>query len=468
MKRIIVSLLLCSGLCAHAFSAPKWDVVVIPVNGVVDYKLARFLSHALKPPKDSESPVLYILEMDSFGGRVDAAFHIVDSVLNIDHGKLIAYVKSKAISAAAMLSLACDELYMHENATLGDCAPIIQSLVGVQEVGEKFQSPLRAKFRALASKNGYPVKLSEAMITKDMEVYSVSVNDSSFYEDTDGYKKVIKEYPESTVTANCVVKKGQLLTMNTREALDLGFSKKTVSSVEEILDDQNITDYGIRRIPAPKGFSFVTMSGFEKFYWFLAIPASLLFIIMTILTFIGLGESELADDFDTDVDVDVDVDGDIGDGLDADGAAADGHVDAGGHGFFDAFHLFTFRNFVVFFMIFGWTGIAMIKSDAKIFLTVIISFIAGLAMMFIVSFLFYLISKLVHSGNVSIKSAVGATGNVYLPIPEKKSGAGKVNVVVEGRKIEYKAMTKGKKILTGESIKVIGLVNKEIVLVEKQ
>jgi hypothetical protein len=88
--------------------------------------------------------------------------------------------------------------------------------------------------------------------------------------------------------------------------------------------------------------------------------------------------------------------------------------------------------------------------------------------MFIVSFLFYLISKLVHSGNVSIKSAIGATGNVYLPVPEKKSGAGKVNVVVEGKKIEYKAMTKGKKILTGESIKVIGLVNKEIVLVEKQ
>jgi len=463
MRRAIFALLVLVCLAAGTAAQTKWDVVVVPVSGVVDFKLARHLSRALQVKAEGESPVLYILEMDSFGGRVDAAFQIVDSVLASPNGKTVAYVKSKAISAAAMIALSCNAIYMHENATLGDCAPIIHTFDGPKEAGEKFQSPLRAKFRALAAKNGYPVKLAEAMITKEMQIYHVEAPGGSFYGDETEYRHAVDSLSDSLVNASIVVKTGELLTMNPEEALKLGFSRKTVSSVQEILDDMQIGKYSIRRLSPPRGLGWTLMSRFEKMYWFLAIPATILFLIMALLTFIGLGESELADDLDVDTDADADMGGDVH----ADSHAGMHVAHDGTTGFFASFHLFTVRNFIVFFMMFGWSGIAMIRSNAHLPATIVVSMVIGMVMMFLVSLMFYLVSKLVHSGNVSIRAAIGQCGDAYLAVPEKRSGTGKVNVIVEGKKIEYKAMTKGKRISTGESVKVVGLVGSDILLVEK-
>jgi len=193
---------------------------------------------------------------------------------------------------------------------------------------------------------------------------------------------------------------------------------------------------------------FAALSTFEKFYWFLAVPATVFFLLMTIVTFAGMGG---ADDIDGDVDVD---------GSDMDG----GDVDAGA---LAGFHFFTVRNFIVFFMMFGWSGIAMIRSGAGTILTIGVSAAIGLVMMFVVSFLFLLIARMVHSGNVSITAVVGAQGSVYLTVPEKRSGTGKVTVVAQGKKIEYKAMTDGETIKTGASVRVTGLINNETVRVER-
>ena len=224
----------------------KKRVIVIPVEGDVEPAMAAFISRALREASGAPDPLI-ILEMDSFGGRVDAAFQIVDTILNAPKGKTIAFVKTKAISAGSLIALACSELFMKHNTTIGDCAPIALSTEGPQMLGEKFQSPLRAKFRTLAKRNGFPQALAEAMVTDNMVVYKVQLKDSSFFIDSVGYADLSTEMKKSIIEKKTIVKKGQLLTMDDVEAKELGFSTMSVESIEEILKAKGISDYTIIR-----------------------------------------------------------------------------------------------------------------------------------------------------------------------------------------------------------------------------
>lgn len=142
----------------------------------------------------------------------------------------MAYVEKKAISAGALIALACGTLIMHPDATIGDCAPISFSGEGPKMLGEKFQSPLRAKFRSLARRNGYPPLLAEAMVTPELEVWRLDEGEITRYLSVDDRKNL----PESLKTAvRVVVAQGRLLTMDVDEARYLGFSPATAESVEQ-------------------------------------------------------------------------------------------------------------------------------------------------------------------------------------------------------------------------------------------
>jgi membrane-bound serine protease (ClpP class) len=222
-------------------------VFVIPVEGDVEPAMAAFIARAIREAAKYPDPLI-ILEMDSFGGRVDAAFQIVDTILNAPKGKTIAFVKTKAISAGSLIALSCSELVMKHNTTIGDCAPIALTGEGAQMLGEKFQSPLRAKFRTLAKRNGFPQALAEAMVTPDMIVYKVQTKDSSFFVDSIGFTNLSTEIKKSVVDKKIIVKKGQLLTMDDVEAKELGFSKMSVENIEEMLKAKGIQEYQIVRI----------------------------------------------------------------------------------------------------------------------------------------------------------------------------------------------------------------------------
>jgi len=84
----------------------------------------------------------------------------------------------------------------------------------------------------------------------------------------------------------------------------------------------------------------------------------------------------------------------------------------------------------------------------------------------IVAGLFYSMLKLTESGNIDYKNAIGLTGEVYIPIPENKSGLGKIQITIQDSLKEVEAMTKGEYIGTGNFVKVTGLVN-NILVVEK-
>lgn len=207
------------------------------------------------------------------------------------------------------------------------------------------------------------------------------------------------------------------------------------------------------------------LSTFEKIYWYIAIPFSVILLIQLILTFVGMGDAD--GDFggsdldipDADVEIDLDLDTISEDMIDSDPS---GYEDV------SQFSMFTIRNFIAFFTLFGWGGIAAINNNLSTFWVIVVALISGLIAMSIVAFLFYSMSKLQdRGGELRIKNAINKIGSVYLPISAKAGNVGKVQIKVQGGLKELQAVTMGDTDLsTGSVVKVTGVIN-NILVVEK-
>ena len=158
---------------------------------------------------------------------------------------------------------------------------------------------------------------------------------------------------------------------------------------------------------------FTALTLFEKVYWIVAVVGSIIFTILMIMTFVG-GDVE-----DVSGDVDVDIDGDTGIG----------------------FQFLSFKNLIGFFTIFGWSGIACLDNGLSTGVTILVSVICGLLMMFAMASLFYYLAKLQSSGTLKLKNAMGQIGEVYLTIGANRSSIGKVSVNVQGTLRELEALT---------------------------
>ncbi len=235
-------------------------VYVIDISGEVDPGMAAFAERAVADIAGDPDAIM-IAEIDTFGGRVDSALEIVDTFLKIPAEQSIAFVRKKAISAGALIALSCGRLVMMPATTIGDCAPITYSQEGPEMLGEKFQSPIRAKFRALAKRNGYPVKLAEAMVSMDKEVFEVEMDGETLFMDASDYGDLTDAEKEKITRKKTVVEQGELLTMDAAEALSLGFSKMTTDTVEDMLAAMGIENYEIVRIEPSWSESMVRFIG---------------------------------------------------------------------------------------------------------------------------------------------------------------------------------------------------------------
>ncbi len=237
----------------------KQKVYVIPVTGTVEPGMAAYVKRALEEIKN-ESDAIFLFKMDTFGGRVDAALDIVDIISNTPKGQTIAYVEKRAISAGALIALSASKLYMKENTIIGDCAPIIQTQEGQKVAGEKIQTVLRARFRALAKKNNYPVILAESMVTMEMEVYKIVINGIEQIMDQKAYGDLTDEEKKKISSKKTLVAKGELLTMDDVEAVELGFSQKSVKNMDEVLSELGHTSVDIITIDESWSESLVRLT----------------------------------------------------------------------------------------------------------------------------------------------------------------------------------------------------------------
>ncbi|MBO7062463.1 MAG: ATP-dependent Clp protease proteolytic subunit [Fibrobacter sp.] len=217
-------------------SLAKKHAVWIKLEGDVEPSMFDFCARAIDDAL-KEKPDYIVFEINTFGGRLDAAFDIVDTIMAVKGPETIALVKKKAISAGSLIALACKRLYMLEATTIGDCAPIVQGGDGTpQIVGEKIQSPLRAKFRNLAQRNGYPELLSSSFVTPELEILELkrtldkgtkNQRDTVLIIEGEKYEVLDKAEKELWGAPKILVKEGELLTMTDKEAEELGFSKGT-------------------------------------------------------------------------------------------------------------------------------------------------------------------------------------------------------------------------------------------------
>ena len=191
-----------------------------------------------------------------------------------------------------------------------------------------------------------------------------------------------------------------------------------------------------------------SLSVLLKVLWGITIASSLVFVIQSVMTFVGA---------DAGGDMDMDFDADTS-GLDID-ASDLGH---------SGMNLYTFRNFINFCLGFGWTSVLMIDKIQPLALLFAVAIIVGVALVAAVMYLFKWLSSMQQSGNINVfKSAVGCHGTVYLTIPGERSGEGKVQISINGSIREYNAVTDDGAIQTSTPIKVVEVLDASTLVVAK-
>jgi hypothetical protein len=209
----------------------------------------------------------------------------------------------------------------------------------------------------------------------------------------------------------------------------------------------------------------------QKFYWFLALPFTALFILQTILTFIGIGgDSDMPDgDLDGDLDIEVDTEAEAPDtfsGIPQEGET----IDPGRFSVRDAvvsFKIFTIRNIIVFFTMFSWCGIVLTNRNLPNFLAVTISLAISLTLVFALSGLLYYLSNLTEEGTLNLTNSIGTVCEVYLTIPAARQEPGKVIITIQGASRELPALTDGEALQSGTTVVVTEIINNQYLLVEK-
>jgi membrane-bound serine protease (ClpP class) len=206
------------GTLVPAFAQEKRPAIVYvaPVEGIIDLGLAPFVQRVLDEAAEAGAAAV-ILDINTFGGRVDAAVQIRDALLNA-RVRTVAFVNKRAISAGALISLAAESLVMAGGGTIGAATPVQAGQPGsaAQPVSEKTVSYVRKEFRATAESRKRPPLFAEAMVDSDVEISDV-------------------------------IEKGKLLTLTTDEALKHKVADFRADTLESALQKLGLGGAQLRR-----------------------------------------------------------------------------------------------------------------------------------------------------------------------------------------------------------------------------
>lgn len=183
-----------------------------------------------------------------------------------------------------------------------------------------------------------------------------------------------------------------------------------------------------------------------RMYWGIAIFASIVVLMQTCLSFIGTGD---VDTGDVDVDFDADTDADA-DSLDNVGAM----------------HLLSIRNVFYFLLGFGWAGISLWNTIPNPFVLGFVAVLVGCLFVGIFLFIYRQMMKLQSNGAFDINDSVGKVCDVYLRIPAKGQGLGKVQISFNGSVQELDARSSGEQISSGAKVQVLRVIDKKVLEVE--
>lgn len=209
MNRFLLVLILFAPL--GNLLAQRSKVMVMEIKSEIDPRTNRYVELALAHAEETEADIV-IIEMDTYGGLVTDAKEIVDKIMDFKKPVWV-YINSDAASAGALISIACDSIYMSPGASIGAATVVNES---GEKAPDKYQSYMRGIMRSTAEENGRDPRIAEGMVDESFAI--------------EGIKK-----------------EGQIITFSTSEALTNGFCEAKVESINEILARNHVADFELDR-----------------------------------------------------------------------------------------------------------------------------------------------------------------------------------------------------------------------------
>lgn len=208
MRRLLALIPL--AVLAAPVAAQSPVVYRVPVTGTIELGIAPFIKRSIAEAEAAGARAV-ILDVNTLGGRVDAALQIIDAI-SAATVPVYAFVDPRAISAGALISISTDSVFMITDGTMG--ASTVVDAEG-SKVSEKAQSVMRAQFRALAERRGLDPRIGEAMV-------------------------------DETIAIEGVVEEGKLLTLTAEEAERVGYGI-AVTGFDDVMSRLGITGAEIVR-----------------------------------------------------------------------------------------------------------------------------------------------------------------------------------------------------------------------------
>jgi len=184
----------------------------LDVHGTIENGLAPYIARGVREANAKKAAAIY-LDLDTPGGRVDAAERIADA-LRASRIPVYAFVNPRAYSAGALIALATDGIYMRAGAVLGAATPVDGQGT---KAPEKYVSAMRAEFRALAEEQGLDPRIAEAMVDETRGVPGLA-------------------------------EPGQLVTLSTSEAIRVKYAKGQVENEAELLSAVGLSGAEVRLV----------------------------------------------------------------------------------------------------------------------------------------------------------------------------------------------------------------------------
>lgn len=238
-----------------ASSAPKRAYYTL-IKGTIDKGLASNFEGVLREAEEVKAEVL-VLEIDTFGGRLDAAIRIKDKLIDTELNT-IAFINKKAISAGALIALAARHIVMAPGSTIGAATPVRLTYWEVKPASEKTISYFRKEMKSTAEANNHPGDIAEAMVDPDVSIKGV-------------------------------IEKGKLLTLTTKEAIGLRVAEYEISNLDELYQKFNIRGTEIEKRPIPWSEKIVDLVPRNKTIFNLTLVWFLVGLILAFLEFVVPG-----------------------------------------------------------------------------------------------------------------------------------------------------------------------------------
>lgn len=208
---IVFSMLWFAGV-GVASGQDRSKVMVMEIKAEIDPRMTRYVDLALDHATAIKADYV-IIEMDTYGGILTDSKDIVDRILDLK-APIWVFINKDAASAGALISIACDSIYMAPGATIG-AATVVEGGTG-EAAPDKYQSYMRSIMRSTAEHNGRDPRIAEGMVDEKIEIDSITTE-------------------------------GSVITFTTKEALKYGYCEAEVESLEEILQRNGVTDYELVR-----------------------------------------------------------------------------------------------------------------------------------------------------------------------------------------------------------------------------